>query len=242
MHERLKLAREAADYESASAAARAFGWKIHTYKHHESGQRGFPRSKAMQYARAFRVSAGWLLTGEGAAPARGGAARGMAGQHKIETVTVVGAVQAGVWREALEWPEGDRYAISTLASTRFPGLPRFALEVRGDSMNRTVRNGWIIFCVRPTALLTPKAGDLVVVETRAGTGDMEATLKRLDLRDGVWWLLPESDNPEYSPIRLGPDMTANGDRPLPGHALAGHIDDDGAFEITAIVDQFLGAP
>ena len=61
---RLKAARIAAGFESAQAAARRFGWPYPTYAQHEGGN-GVGRS-ASHYARAFKVSEAWLLTGTGA--------------------------------------------------------------------------------------------------------------------------------------------------------------------------------
>lgn len=60
---RLKAARVAAGFESAAAAAARFGWPYPTYAQHESGA-GLGRSSA-RYARAFKVSEAWLLTGAG---------------------------------------------------------------------------------------------------------------------------------------------------------------------------------
>lgn len=65
--ERLRLAREEAGFSSAHAAAQAFNWSPDTYTQHENGTRGIIRS-AKKYAKAFKVSTGWLLTGEGAGP------------------------------------------------------------------------------------------------------------------------------------------------------------------------------
>lgn len=64
---RLQLARENAKFPTARAAATRFGWSYHTYVQHENGTRGIGRS-AGKYAKAFKVSEGWLLTGEGAGP------------------------------------------------------------------------------------------------------------------------------------------------------------------------------
>lgn len=65
--ERLRLARAEAGFSSAHAAAQAFNWSPDTYTQHENGTRGIIRS-AKKYAKAFKVSPGWLLTGEGAGP------------------------------------------------------------------------------------------------------------------------------------------------------------------------------
>jgi len=63
--DRLKWAREQANYAQASDAARAMGVKVATYIAHENGSRKLTRS-ADRYARFFRVSMEWLLTGRGA--------------------------------------------------------------------------------------------------------------------------------------------------------------------------------
>ncbi len=60
---RLEQARKAAGYESARAAAIRFDWSYDTYSQHERGERGLSRS-AKRYAKAFKVSEAWLLTGE----------------------------------------------------------------------------------------------------------------------------------------------------------------------------------
>lgn len=64
---RLQRAREAAGLPSARAAAERFGWNYDTYAQHENGTRGITRS-ADRYAKAFKVSKAWLLTGEGRGP------------------------------------------------------------------------------------------------------------------------------------------------------------------------------
>lgn len=63
-HERLVRARIDAGFKEAKEAAAAHGWKYQTYKSHESGGRRYKVETAEDYARAFGVSAGWLLTGE----------------------------------------------------------------------------------------------------------------------------------------------------------------------------------
>jgi transcriptional regulator with XRE-family HTH domain len=61
--ERLKRARLQAGYVTAADAARAFGWSIPGYSHHENGTRAIRPEVAAKYARAFRTSASWLLFG-----------------------------------------------------------------------------------------------------------------------------------------------------------------------------------
>lgn len=63
-NDRLRLARERAGYDTAAEAASAFGWNVNTYKSHENGARGITFKRALRYARAFRVSPTWILSGE----------------------------------------------------------------------------------------------------------------------------------------------------------------------------------
>ena len=67
---RLEEARKARNFATAKDASRYFGWKYETYIQHEQGIRGLSRA-ADKYAKAFRVSKGWLLTGEGSGPTGG---------------------------------------------------------------------------------------------------------------------------------------------------------------------------
>jgi transcriptional regulator with XRE-family HTH domain len=64
MHEsnkRLRKARQEAGFKWARAAALKFGWPISTYASHENGQTPVPKEDAPKYARAFGVTAAWLL-------------------------------------------------------------------------------------------------------------------------------------------------------------------------------------
>lgn len=63
-NERLKQARLAAGYSTASDAAEAMGMSRATYIGHENGSRAFRIDAAEKYARWFRVRSSWLLTGE----------------------------------------------------------------------------------------------------------------------------------------------------------------------------------
>jgi transcriptional regulator with XRE-family HTH domain len=60
---RLKMAREASGYSSASEAALAMGVVGSTYISHENGMRGFPAPRARQYAQFFQTTPEWLLFG-----------------------------------------------------------------------------------------------------------------------------------------------------------------------------------
>lgn len=62
---RLKEAREAAGYSSASVAAAFLGVVSTTYRHHENGTRGIKPWEAVKYAEAYHISLDWLYTGNG---------------------------------------------------------------------------------------------------------------------------------------------------------------------------------
>jgi len=72
-HDRLKEARKAAGFSSASKAAESLNVPVPTYLGHENGSRDFDQTAAQQYARRFGVRAAWLIIGEeprkGRAPA-----------------------------------------------------------------------------------------------------------------------------------------------------------------------------
>jgi hypothetical protein len=60
-HQRLREAREKAGFPTPKAASDHFGWNEHTYKSNENGIRGISKKEAPKYAKAFHVSAGWIL-------------------------------------------------------------------------------------------------------------------------------------------------------------------------------------
>lgn len=116
------------------------------------------------------------------APGAKGRKRALVTGTRPGHIPVVGVVTAGLPILAVENQEG------TLAWDD-PGC--FALRVRGDSMmNAGILSGDKVI-VRPQ----PTADDGQIVVARIGD---EATVKRLSLKGGQVWLLPEND--AYSPI------------------------------------------
>lgn len=61
--QRLRMARAAKGFSSASRAAAFFGWKSSTFAAHESGQNRLTAAAAQRYGAAFQVSPQWLLDG-----------------------------------------------------------------------------------------------------------------------------------------------------------------------------------
>ncbi|MEJ0017497.1 MAG: S24 family peptidase [Acetobacteraceae bacterium] len=165
------------------------------------------------------------------------------GPIALTSITVRGAVQAGVWRSALEWPEDERFNVTVPTDDRYPaGIPRFGLLVRGSSMDKLYPEGTIVVVI-PLGDLgrTPNDGERVVVLRRdRKTGEYEATLKEFgkDQRGRIL-LWPRSSDPEFqSPIILGGQVPISfGDEPMPASAIAGNLHDAGEPDImiTALV-------
>lgn len=79
-NDRLRAARKNAGFKSARAAAVRYGWVISTYASHENGQTPeIPHDAAKEYAKAFKVTAGWLLAGDTSPLRRTGALLGYVG-------------------------------------------------------------------------------------------------------------------------------------------------------------------
>lgn len=68
---RLALARRAAGYKSAAAAARALKVSEVTYRTHETGARGYDLETALDYGRLFNADPHYLKFGKGEAPKTG---------------------------------------------------------------------------------------------------------------------------------------------------------------------------
>lgn len=147
----------------------------------------------------------------------------------MTTVFVRGAVQAGIWREAIEWDGDEWYSLTVPTDDRFPGIERFGLEVRGTSMDRLYPEGTIVMAVRFGDIARgPKAGERVVVLRRSQeTGEYEATLKEYQVDErGRHILWPRSTDPEFqSPFILSSDElpVSQGYEPLPPIAFAGEL-------------------
>lgn len=125
---------------------------------------------------------------------------------RTQSISVIGAAQAGAWRAALQWDAADQYEVATVLDDSYRQKTVYGLEVRGSSMNRRYPEGSVVICV-PTAEydLEISDGKRVHVEIRRG-GEVEATIKRYRLdADAKPWLWPESDDPLWqSPIPAEP--------------------------------------
>lgn len=171
MHDRLKLAREQAGFETAVAAALRFGWNETTYRHHENGIRNFPKPKAVIYGRAFRVSPEWLLLGVGVASKK--------------PVPLVGYVGAG--DQVFETDDGG--SLSDIDPPPGVGPEAVAVVVRGDSMWPRYSDGDMIIYDCHIPLHKGNRRECVI-----GLQDGRRMVKRLRLVEGTDMVILESHN------------------------------------------------
>lgn len=171
--ERLRKARMHAGLTIAQAAE-AFGQKLSTYTQNDNGTRGFGREKAEIYARRFKVSLEWLMTGKGPmVPGRG------------RTLKVLGFVGGGAAIHELdEHGRGD--SLDEIDAPPGTGRDAAAVVVRGDSMWPAVHDGEIIVYDEPTDDPARLIGRKVVV--KVVDGRMLVKMLRRGSLPGFWSL------------------------------------------------------
>ena len=97
-HDRVKQARIAAGYATATEAARAMGLKAPSYIHHENGRAGLSRAGQL-YAKFFGVDYEWLMTGRGEMRREGGSAARVAVDGFVRAGAVIHPAAVGEARE-----------------------------------------------------------------------------------------------------------------------------------------------
>ena len=133
-------------------------------------------------------------------------------------IFVRGAVQAGLFREALEWPRDDWETMRIPANLPYADKELQALKVRGPSMNAWYPDGSYIVFV-PTIQLSegwlPASGQHVLVQRTNEWGEVEATVKEVAYEGKDLLLWPKSDDPAHqkpwrlkAPKRIDPDDTS----------------------------------
>jgi hypothetical protein len=118
-------------------------------------------------------------------------------------VWVVGTVEAGAFREAVEWDRSKWYAVDVPVPERFRRKSK-ALEVRGNSLDLEYREGAVVIWVDFLDYRPPRHEDHVIVYAHRHDGAVEATVKELRVDDdGKRWLWPRSTKPEHQqPIEV----------------------------------------
>ena len=190
-HDRLKAARLAAGFETAASAALAMGVKAPTYTHHENGTAGLSRS-GERYARFFRVSLDWLLTGRGEMK--------MKRDEPGLAIPILGVVGAGAGVEMIE----DEAGLNGQHEIQMPAQGNIgALVVRGDSQYPRFRDGEIILFDPRPALPETLQGRYAVVQTVDGRRLIKILRRSRAGGDNRWTLESHNAPPEENVQLLG---------------------------------------
>lgn len=117
-------------------------------------------------------------------------------QPSPTAIWVSGSVEAGTFREAVEWDRSRWYSVDVPVPERFRRRAK-ALEVRGFSMDLEYRPGAVVIWVDFLDFRPPRHEDHVIVYAHSD-GRTEATVKELRIDDnGKRWLWPRSSKPEH---------------------------------------------
>lgn len=153
--ERLQWARKRAGYETATEAARAFGWTVSTYLGHENGDRNPSRAASKRYGTAFKVRWEWLLEGEGQPSLRGLKA------------PVLGYVGAGANITPIDdFPQGE--ALDEVDLPHGAPVEAVAVIARGDSMYPRYFDGERLFYVKTAISPLELIGRECIIKLRDG--------------------------------------------------------------------------
>ena len=161
--QRLRHARTEKGFETAAAAAEAFGWNRNTYASNENGNAPFSFRKAKDYAAAFGVRPEWLYDALG--PMR------PTGSGLAPVIGKVGANPEGLVLFATGQEAGDLAPVPPGGSDH-----AVALQVAGHSMRGLADDGALIYFEdQRTSPTSDMLGHVVVVETDTD----EVLVKRL---------------------------------------------------------------
>jgi phage repressor protein C with HTH and peptisase S24 domain len=201
MAERLRQARQEAGYDSAQAAAEAFGWNPAAFRHHENGTRRFGPDAAKKYGRAFKVRPGWLLGLEHVDKSP------VTGASSEDRLVVNGSVEAGAWRASEHWNDERAFVIEGMPSP-VTNAERFGLITVGNSMDEFYEPGSVLDCVSIfKGGVPPQSGDHVIVERVRPDGLRELTVKEYREQGDRYLLVPRSTKPGYHSLDYpGPDV------------------------------------
>lgn len=132
-----------------------------TYASHENGQTAPPPDDVRRYARLFKVSPAWVLTGEGPIDAQ-------------NLVALVGRIGAGGDID----PDYEQVPPEGLDEIELPvsvGVDAIALEINGAGMKPRYDHGQLIICTKSTR--NPE--DFINCEVAVRTADNKRYLKTL---------------------------------------------------------------
>lgn len=139
----------------------------------------------------------------------------------VRMAPIVGELQAGAWREAIEFPpdEQDEYPIPA-------SMPNFDLQgfvVRGTSMDQVFPDGTVVLVAGTISNgIQPRSGDYVLVQRSNAAGLFEASLKQYVVEpNGSKWLWPRSNDPRFqAPL----SVEENDDATITGRVMKAELD------------------
>lgn len=184
---RLRQAREARRYPSARKAAEAMGANYSSYTQHENGTRSLSAGAAQRYARFYRVSLDWLMTGRGEMAPRERRAAALPFMGTVGAGSSVESLGDAAWAQAADWidlPNPDE---------------TFALTVKGDSGEPRYHHGDTIMVSRRPRLPEEMIGRYCVLDLADG----RRVLKRLGRVRGVFVLESQNAPTEEAPVIVG---------------------------------------
>ena len=197
---RLRRAREAAGFKSASDAVQRFRWRVSTYMAHENGQNGIRTEPALVYAKAYGVEPGWILTGLGlgpGAPKSQQSASAQQGARETQTAPGASVYSPERWPRDLRvlgmaecgpdgWSLWNGEVIEM--TSRPPNLAgaalAYAVYVVGDSMEPRYHSGELVY-VHPGRPVDVGAYVLVQVKPAHDGEAPKAVVKRLVRRSAT---------------------------------------------------------
>lgn len=135
---RLKQARLASKLGGYRKLHKRFGWNENTYKAHETGQNGFGIADAKRYAKEFKVSVAWLMSGDGS-PTDIDEGQNV-GVTSVPLVPWISAGQLSVHEGVMDFSD-----FTPIAAVDLPAGEWVAFRVDGDSMNKISPPDSIIF-------------------------------------------------------------------------------------------------
>lgn len=124
---------------------------------------------------------------------------------EMTTVPKVGIVQAGEFREVIEYDDEDKEYIYEKADAEFPDARQMVFEHQGDSMNAAsppILPGYLLVCVDFDDTGLPLMEGMIVVVERVKKGGLtrEWSVKQVELFDDRVEFHPRSTKASHKPI------------------------------------------
>jgi hypothetical protein len=186
--DRLRALRIRKGYETATDAAKAFGWNEHTYKSHENGIRGIRMDAARKYAAAYGSSAAHILgVGNGAEP--------QVVNHVID-VPVIARASAGTFRYD-EGIEEGAILVPAVPRKDVPAALQYSVIIDGQSVNKRLPDGAYAICAPLESYPGGAQHGQLVHVVRERSGLHEHTIKELRFTKSGMTLVPVSTDPRF---------------------------------------------